>query len=422
MAKKTFQDVVKIKNRPIEENKNVEVFSNVKNNNQKIFSEIIKKPKKEISFNALWLVVLISVVFLFFAISSLFASATVTINPKTKDYALNKVITAVRDTGTEGLSYDLVVLSGEEKKEVQGGEEKDYQEYAKGNVLIYNTYSSAPQTISANTKLLGSNGKFYKTTAKVIIPGMTKGNMPGKIGAIISAENVGTEWNSTPLDFKIVGFGGTSKYTKIYARSVGDITGGLKGLSRQLSDSEKENIIKELTNTLFAKLFEKAKNQTPKDFMLLKDATNLNIDSQSIDPTTNIGSFVVTLKGTFTGILFNKDKLSKEIITDVLEKDDNSDVYVNNLDSLIFSNPDKEISSLSEVDNLTFNLSGSPKIVWRINKTGINTNLLGVNKGDFNTILSQELNIDSASFVIKPLWKNSFPTNSKDIKIIVNYP
>ncbi len=407
MSKNVLQDIVKIK----------VVKSPPKDDNPFEVEE-----KKGTSHNTLWFVAFVSIVFLFFAISFLFSKATVTINPKVKDFTLNKTLTATKNSNTaEGLTYDLVVLSGEEKKEIKGGEEKDWEVSATGTVLVYNAFSSSPQPLAINTRLEGSNGKIYKTKTKVIIPGMLK-NVPGKIEVDIYGEKAGVEYNSNPLDFKVAGFKGTPKYSKIYARSAGDITGGLLGKSSQVSDADKASAIKELQDTLFAKLFQKAKDQTPENFILLKGATFLNTNEENIIPAETTGNFTVSVEGTFNGILFDKDKLEKEIINASLAESENKDAYVLNIGDMTVSSFDQSLITPDDMEDISFNLSGTPKIVWKVDIEKLMADLLGKNKKDFNQILSGYSNIDSASMAIKPIWESSFPSKSDKIKIIVNYP
>jgi len=112
----------------------------------------------------IYFVALISVVFLLFALSFLFSGAKIVITPKIREIPLNSEnLSAAKDPNIPGLSFDLVVISGEENKTIQGGEEKEVEISAKGVVLIYNSYSSSSQVLDINTRLEGSNGKIYKT-------------------------------------------------------------------------------------------------------------------------------------------------------------------------------------------------------------------------------------------------------------------
>ena len=106
----------------------------------------------------LWFVAVVSILFFLFALSYLFSKATVTINPKTQNLALNEDLSADKNVTTAGyLSFDLVVISGEKSKIVQTAEEKDISEKARGVVMIYNSYSSSSQTLNIDTRMEGSN-------------------------------------------------------------------------------------------------------------------------------------------------------------------------------------------------------------------------------------------------------------------------
>lgn len=421
MSKKILEDIIKVNNKKVIVNDRI--YSRKKNNES---SDFIQKrsgtKKKKISQNALWLIAIFSVIFLFFTISSLFTSATVTIFPKVKEFSINKKFTAIKESNANLLSYDLIILSGEESKEVSGGEEKEYQEYAKGKVIIYNAFNSIPQKLSKDTRLEGSNGKIYKTKTEVTVPGI-KNNIPGKVEVDIYASEIGNEYNDKPIDFKIFGFKGTSKYNKFYARSVGNISGGLKGKSRQVDQIEKEKVLKELKESLSAKLFQKAKDQIPKDFILLNNAMYFNVDEENETQPNDQGNITFKIRGTFNGVIFNKQKLEKEIINLNLNKDENKDVYIPNLENLDFSGLEKGLLTLVDIKELDFNLSGNVKIVWRIDSDKIRNELLGSKKKEFNLLMEDYKDIIyNASLTIKPVWEKNLPDKDNAIKIVVNYP
>ncbi|MEK7572406.1 MAG: hypothetical protein AAB493_00920 [Patescibacteria group bacterium] len=370
----------------------------------------------------LWIVALISLIFLFFALSFLFSKATVTINPKIKTLSLNQNLSAVKDSNTDKLSFDLVVLSDQESRLIKGGEEKDLKESAKGKVLLYNKFSSSPQLLLINTRLEGSNSKIYKTKTKTVIPGMNKDGTPGKVSVDIYALAPGEEYNSIPLDFKIFGFKGTSKYSKFDGRSVGDITGGFIGKSRQITDIQKTIAEKELKTSLENKLFNKVVSQIPEGFVLFKDATFFNIDDSDISPTSPDGSITINVQGTLYGFIFNEKKLTKKIVEFFIPDYDGSEVYISNIKDLTFALSNKEGIIFNDVTSIDFNIYGVQKVVYKFDSTKLVSELPGKNKKDFNQILSQYQNIDSASLSIRPIWKLSFPEKSKNIKVIVNYP
>jgi len=371
----------------------------------------------------LWLVAFISVAFCLFALSFLFSKAEIRVEPKMEDVVLNENLSAGKDLNTDNLSFNLVVISDEENKNIQANGEKDVSEKATGTIVIYNAFSSSSQLLSVDTRLEGSNGKIYKTQAKTVVPGMNKDGTPGSVEVKIYGAEAGQEYNSVPLDFKILGFKGNPKYSKFYGRSKGAITGGFVGKAPAVPDAEKTAAVTDLKTALQAKLLKKVNDQIPSGFILFKNAIFLNIDDSNISSTYNKdNSLTLTLSGILSGFLFNEQKLTKKIAEDNIEKYDGSDVYMPNIKDLTFTLTNKDNISLGNAKNINFNLSGTVKIVWKPDVNKFTADLLGKSKNDFNQILSQYPNINSATLSLFPIWKMSIPDKAKNIKVIVNYP
>jgi hypothetical protein len=385
--------------------------------------EPIIYPQKNKSRYGLWLVALFSVGFCLFAFSVLFGKAEVRVNPKVQEIVLNENLSAVKDSNDTGLSFDLVVIDGEESKTILATEEKEVKEVATGTVILYNASSSSPQALNVDTRLEGSNDKIYKTKTKITIPGKNKNGTPGSVEVKIYGAFAGSEYNSTPLDFKIFGFKGTPKYDKFYGRSKGDISGGFIGKAPVISDTEKDKALDDLKIALQVKLFKKATDQTPSGFILFKNAFFLNTDDSNVVSIYNKDkSMTLTRKGALYGILFNEQKLTKKVAEDVIPKYDGNEVFIANIKDIIFTLNNKDNVSFADLKNINFNLSGSAKITWKVDVNKLTTDLLDKAKADFKEILAQYPNIDSADLIMTPTWKFSIPQKPENIKIIVNYP
>lgn len=370
----------------------------------------------------LWLTAFISIIFLFFAFSYMFSKAKITITPKIENITINENLSADKNSSSAPVSFDLVVISGEENDEVEAKDQKLFEIKAKGKVLIYNTFSANSQLLNIDTRLEGSNGKIYKTGKKITVPGMSEDGLPGKIEVGIYGSGAGEEYNSPPLDFKIFGFKNTSKYDKIYARSKGDIIGGVRGNFYTISTEEKESVLGNLKKTLETKLLKKATEQIPKGFILFEDAVFLNTNNENIDVFSKNKIVPINLKGTLYGFLFEEKKLTEKIIQKNIDKYDGSNVFIANLKDLSFSLVNKESISFSDVKNINFTIKGTSKVVWKFDANKFVTDLLDKNKKDFNLILSKYPNVISANLTLSPFWRRSFPSKSKNIEVIVNYP
>ena len=152
-----------------------------------------------------------------------------------------------------------------------------------------------------------------------------------------------------------------------------------------------------------------------------KDTVFLKADDFVTGPVSPDGSVVLTLKGTLYGIVFNEQKLTQKIAKDNIEKYDGSDIYMPNIKDLTFSLSDKENISFDSVKNINFNLAGPAKIVWKLDVNKFTADLLNKPKSDFNQILSQYPNIDSALVKLSPPWIRSLQSKNKNIKVIVDY-
>ena len=425
MSKQMLEDMVRVKHTKEEikkEPKPKEIYKipTIKNEVEYAYT-----PKK--SRTLLWVIAFFSILVCFFAISFLFAKADILVTPKTKDLVLNENLSASKDSNSNGLFFNLIAIPGEESETVQASGEKDVSIKATGTVIIYNSFSSTPQNLSIDTKLEGSNGKIYKTQKKVVVPGMSKNGTPGQVEVGIYAAVAGQSYNSGPLDFTILGFKGTPKYSKFKIRSKTGtlIVGGFVGQAPVISDADKALALSKLKNTMQTELIKKA--TYPDGFILYKNAVFLNTDDSNLSSVYNQdNSATLTLKGTLYGIIFSEQELTQKIAEDNVDKYDGSDIYIPNIKNLNFSLSTQmglsDNVSFDNVQNINFNLSGPVEIVWKLDVDKFTSDLLGKSKKDFSQVLSQYSNIYSATLTITPVWKMSIPDKTKDVKVIVNYP
>lgn len=383
---------------------------------------IVSYKKKSGSRYGLWVLAATALVFLFFAVSLLFSKAEVTVTPETKSLSLNGSFSASKDKSAGGISFDLVSLSGEENKTIEGSEEKQVSVPAEGRVVIYNAYSSSVQTLDINTRLLGSNGKIYKTDRKISVPGRKADGTPGSMEVGIQAAEAGADYNSPPLDFKILGFKGSPKYEKFYGRSKGEIAGGFRGVTAVVSDTEKAAALLEMKNALKTKLLEKAAGQIPQGFVFWKDAAFLSDIQEDMKPAEKKGAVVYALKGTLYGFLFPEEKITAAIIKKTMPDYDGSSAYIANLRSLKFTLLNAENINFAAVGGIDFSLSGTPLLAYKFDSNKLLSDVLGKKKSDFRAIMAKYPHVASADLSVQPIWRQTFPERAEDITIKVHYP
>lgn len=368
----------------------------------------------------LWIVALLCLVGLFFAVSVLFWKAHIVVHPKVESFSINTKLLAAKDSNTSDLPFELVVISGEERGQVKAEGVKEYNDVAEGTVVLYNMYSTTPQKIAKDTRLEGSNGKIYKTKEETVIPTITPDGFPGTVEVGIYATEAGEEYNSPPLDFKILGFKGTPKYESFYGRSKNEIQGGLKGTFSSIPEISKVATFGSLETALKAKLFKKVTDQIPEGYILYPGAVSFRTEEEKTIPS-NAEEAEVYVAGTLSGILFKEEDLTRKIAEATLPKYDGVPLYIQNIKNLKFTFGSGE-NLFWDSEKASFTLSGDIKFIWKVDSTSLVPLVLNKKKSEMESVLSKYPNISSIDLSIRPFWKKSIPPEAKNIEINVLYP
>jgi hypothetical protein len=210
----------------------------------------------------LWLIALACLTALFFAVSWLFAGATVTVALKKVDAQLVGEQTFSLTPQNGEIGYSTVVLSDTASAEVTATGEKEVTSNASGTIVIYNNFDSNSQRLVAGTRFKTPEGLIYKLDAAITVPGK-KGSTPGSIQAKVTAEKPGSSYNIGLTDFTIPGFEGDPRHDAFYARSKTPMAGGASGTVPIVDDEAKATAIENLKTALISTLKERANKELP---------------------------------------------------------------------------------------------------------------------------------------------------------------
>src|SRR3989344_887127 len=105
MPKNLLQDMVMVKQvrKTYSHKPEIEIKTETEKQPEIKKTEVKRKKSKKTRY-ALWIVAVISAVFFLFALSYLFLSAQVTVNPKMQDLVLNENLSASKDGNADALS------------------------------------------------------------------------------------------------------------------------------------------------------------------------------------------------------------------------------------------------------------------------------------------------------------------------------
>ncbi len=393
----------------------------VKAERVKISEDRMPPEQPERSLRVLWIIAVVAVVGLFVALSGVFGSATVTLSPKTAKADTANTVLSAKKNATEGeLAFEFMSLTEESSTSVEGTGGENSERKATGTVILYNEYSTESQPLLVNTRLETKDGKLFRTDSAVTIPGYTKTGTtvnPGFVSVKVHADVAGPEYNIQPSDFVIVGFKDTPRGAKIYGRAKTAMTGGFKGVLYEVSATDKEKALTSLDTSLRQKLKDRATKELPEGYAAFADSYVWSLEPpSSLEGST--AKMDVTQKGTLIVPIFKREvlvgTLAKTAITGYKDEPVDSD----NLDTLKFSYKDAAFDPRTATV-LEFTLSGAANFIYSVDTETLQVDLAGLSRKDFQETMAAHDEVESASVVLRPLWKRTFPKNPEKINIVV---
>lgn len=201
---------------------------------------------------------------------------------------------------------------------------------AKGKVVISNEYSKEPQQLVATTRLRSEDGKVFRITKDVVVPGMSSvsgTDSPGVVEVEVAADQAGAEYNIEATSFKIPGFEGGPKYDKFSAKSSSAMTGGASDGSslKAVSEQDIANAKKEVEGIIKDKIKEKVISESDQADVILDEAMEIAVLKSSAE--AKIGevrdNFNYTVKVHFKSVVFSGEDV--EVVTRNMFESQNND-------------------------------------------------------------------------------------------------
>lgn len=205
---------------------------------------------------------------------------------------------------------------------------KYVEQKASGKLIIYNNFSSAPQTLVATTRFVAPDGKLYRLNNTLTIPGAQVGGSkitPSSIEAAVTADKPGADYNlSSGVKFRIPGFQGSPKYDGFYAQNNTPISGGFVGQSSLPSEEDMKSAKADVEKTLE----ETAKTQLlfnlPPEIKVLNNAYSFKITETKVNEAAEEkDKFTITAYGEARLVGFREPELVETIGKGLIAKNGN---------------------------------------------------------------------------------------------------
>lgn len=381
-------------------------------------------PKK--SNRKIWKYLISSIVFLgiVFFVFNFFSNIKVFITPKVESFVFeNEKFNAVKNK--EGsLPFEVMIVESTEEKEIVFSEKTNLSTKAKGTVVIYNEYSATPQKLLINTRLSDDKGLIYMTDKQVTIPGYTKSGskiIPGSVVVSVTAQEVGDKYNSQMKDFKVVGFKGTSKYEKIYARAKTSFSGGVSGTFYTPNDTEKGEISSGIEIKLRESLARKIEAELPEGYIYYPDGMQFSFNINKDAYLSKTENAKVESTGKLATIIFKQEDLKKAIIEKSYPnstEQDIKEIVISEIKNLKFKFTNPEFLIAKDTQAISFELSGDFNLAWHPIKEELAQKLVGLPRKDLEKVLSEDPGVSKVRIIFTPPWQTKVPKDINKIKII----
>lgn len=295
---------------------------------------------------------------------------------------------------------------------------KQVEKKAGGKIIIYNSYSSNSQPLVAGTRFQAPDGKIFKLTERIIVPGaqVVEGKIvSSNIEAVVEAGQSGSQYNIGPISrFSIPGFQSTPKEQGFYAESKEAFKGGFIGEAAYPTDEDikksKEKAEKDIKDYVDSYL----SFQIPPEFKFIEASRQFNIIKEEVNVNTDEkGNFSVFVEGESSAIGFREADLIS-----LIEKT----AQANLGESFKIKNYQLEYG-VGRADfkkgQISFAVDFKGVFEEPVDAESFKQKILGKGEKELKTLISSFPNIQKTTVSFWPFWVKKAPDNIKRVIVEV---
>ncbi len=358
----------------------------------------------------LWVIAVVSLAALFFAVSWLFAGATVRVALKKIPVTLDGSHSFTLSPQGDQVGYSVLKLSETAASELKATGEKQVTSNASGSIIVYNNYNASPQKLITGTRFKTPEGLIYKLDEAVTVPGK-KGSTPGSVEAKVTAEKPGNAYNIGLTDFVIPGFEGDPRYTSFYGRSKTPMAGGASGMTPVVDEGEKANEVDKLKADLRTTLMDRVHKELPPTSSTLSGLEEITYTTSE----TSLGDGKAKVEVTANLRLYVLDTASfaRSILADQNITPEPGDSFV--LDTTSAS----ATTTVTSTSTLEAALSGKLIIQYALDTAAFQQDIAGLPKDKVVDVINTKYpQITTVAVHIRPFWRSTIPAEANRIEVI----
>jgi hypothetical protein len=375
-----------------------------------------KSGKKRWVFGAIALFAVASFVFFMMTV---FSSATVLITPKSQEVAVDLGFTGTVEAQDGTVRYEVVKLSKSKTVSVPATGEEAVELKARGKIVVYNNFSSDPQRLIIRTRFESPSGLIYRIPESITVPGKSVKDgveTPGSIEVEVFADEAGEKYNIDKSDFTIPGFKTDPvRYKGFYARSSTKMEGGFVGNMKTILPAEKDAALVNVDSDLTSFLESELKTKVPQGLSLLPNS--IVYDFTDLPQKEDSSAVAVGREATAYALMINRQDLSDKIVNEYIKNFPGWENIKASIADFSLLSMDTKLNKAEIGQKIELKVKGKATILAEIDTNIIGQKLVGAPKGDAAKLIDEFTGISSVRAIIRPIWKQSFPSNPLKISV-----
>jgi hypothetical protein len=355
--------------------------------------------------------------------SAFFNHASVTINFKKTPWSTQLNLTADKSATADNLDNNVIaaqVFTANKNvtETFPGSSVQQVSQKAQGTITIYNDYNTKTQELVATTRFLTPDGKIFRITQAVTVPGASMSNgalVPSSITAPIVADQPGPGYNVGPVaKLSIPGFAGDPQEKGFYGTIMASTTGGFIGQRATPTAADITNAKASTTAILQAALQGGFSGSYPNNFKILDGATQITVGKLTVNTSTDVnGNFTVFGTATLQAIGFDETALKNDLLSQA-QSQESSSVFADI--NLNYSNVTADFTN----DRVTFSVGVQANLEPQLTVAALQGSVLGKSVADARAAITQLPQLDNAEISIWPSWLSTIPSDPNKVHITIN--
>lgn len=384
--------------------------------------EPIKRDKKRFPFVPFLMIVIISLIAIFFFIP---VKADVSITPRTEEVTTEATFTI--DATESVADYENNIVPGiifSDKRDGSGNYNAtgtdDKAKKSTGTIKVFNKISPAkPLSLIKGTRFMSSAGELvYRSDSAFTIPKAVSDSVPGSIDIKVTAAEAGAKYNIPTTVFSIPGLSGSEYYSNIWAESVTAMAGGEESQVKIVTSND-INLAKDGFEEKYDEESKQALIATvPQGYTYFSEDILPKLSNLSVSAKTGDELDVFSVSGHIdTDVTVFRNEDANKLGESLLSKDI-SELKTMVPNSVTFEVKEKKLNKDGTI-KLTVVFTGK---IYSLPDNGLLLDSLeGKNVNYSASLLSNIPEIEKVEIKVSPWFKFNIPNNEKGINIQLKF-